>query len=93
MRHRGVQVGNFFLAEKQTGPEFTADDEEVLVLFAAQAAAAVESAVLHGFDEIGARLGPVSIRVNSAAIRPEEPLETTAVAAGEVTGQMGGKAG
>ena len=40
-----------------------------------------ESAVLHGFDEIGARLGPVSILVNNAAIRPDEPLETTTRAA------------
>ena len=40
-----------------------------------------ESAVLHGFDEIGTRLGPVSILVNNAAIRPEEPLETTTRAA------------
>ena len=32
-----------------------------------------ESAVLHGFDAIGARPGPVSILVNNAAIRPEEP--------------------
>ena len=40
-----------------------------------------EAAVLGGFDEIGARLGPVSILVNNAAIRPEEPLETTTRAA------------
>ncbi len=40
-----------------------------------------EDAVLGGFDEIQARLGPVSILVNNAAIRPEEPLETTTRAA------------
>ena len=38
MRHRGVHVGNFFLAGKEGAPEFTAGDEEVLVLFASQAA-------------------------------------------------------
>ena len=54
MRHRGVQVGNFFLGEKQIGSEFTADDEEVLVLFAAQAAAAVANARTHR-DEQRAR--------------------------------------
>ena len=54
MRHRGVQVGNFFLGEKETGPEFTDEDEEVLVLFAAQAAAAVANARTHR-DERRAR--------------------------------------
>ena len=44
MRHRGVQVGSFFLAEKEGGEEFTREDEEVLVLFAAQAAAAIANA-------------------------------------------------
>ena len=32
-----------------------------------------ESAVLHGFDAIGTRLGPGSILVNNAAIRPDAP--------------------
>ena len=44
MRHRGVHVGNFFLAEKQGGDAFTDGDEEVLVLFASQAAAAIANA-------------------------------------------------
>ncbi|MCY4438899.1 MAG: GAF domain-containing protein, partial [Deltaproteobacteria bacterium] len=47
MRHRGKHVGNFFLGEKETGPEFTEEDEEVLVLFASQAAAAVANARAH----------------------------------------------
>ena len=54
MRHRGEQVGNFFLGEKQTGPEFTDEDEEVLALFAAQAAAATANARTHR-DERRAR--------------------------------------
>ena len=47
MRHRGEQVGNFFLAEKEAAPEFTEEDEEVLVLFAAQAATAIANARAH----------------------------------------------
>ena len=39
MRHRGADVGNFFLADKTDGEEFTDEDEEVLMLFASQAAA------------------------------------------------------
>ena len=54
MRHRGVHVGNFFLGGKETGPEFTDEDEEVLVLFAAQAAAAIANARTHR-DERRAR--------------------------------------
>ena len=44
MRHRGVHVGNFFLADKAGGREFTDEDEEVLVLFASQAATAIANA-------------------------------------------------
>ena len=47
MRHRGVQVGNFFLAGKEDAPEFSAADEEMLELFASQAAAAIVNAHAH----------------------------------------------
>ena len=40
MGHRGEQVGDFFLGENETGLEFTDEDEEALVLFAAQGATA-----------------------------------------------------
>ena len=44
MRHRGEQFGGFFLADKEDGEAFTAEDEEILVLFASQAAAAIANA-------------------------------------------------
>ena len=44
MRHRGAHVGSFFLAEKEGGRDFTSEDEEVLVIFAAQAATAIANA-------------------------------------------------
>lgn len=44
MRHRGVNVGNFFLGGKAGGREFTSEDEDVLLLFAAQAATAIANA-------------------------------------------------
>ena len=47
MRHRGVQVGNFFLAGKEDAPEFSAADEEMLELFASQAASAIAHAHAH----------------------------------------------
>ena len=47
MRYRSVHVGDFFLAEKEGAPEFTDEDEEVLVLFAAQAATAIANARTH----------------------------------------------
>ena len=47
MRHRGVRVGNFFLAGKEDAPEFSAADEEMLELFASQAAAAIVNARTH----------------------------------------------
>ena len=51
MRHRGVQVGNFFLGEKEGGREFTDEDEEVLVLFASQAATAIANARTHRAEQ------------------------------------------
>ena len=44
MRHRGVLVGYFFLGEKEGGGDFTGEDEEVLMLFASQAATAIANA-------------------------------------------------
>ena len=44
MRHRGELIGSFWLAQKENGTEFTAEDEELLVLFAGQAAAAIANA-------------------------------------------------
>ncbi len=41
---RGVRAGILFLAEKKGGREFTGEDEEVLVLFALQAAKAIADA-------------------------------------------------
>ena len=54
MRHRGVHVGNFFLGEKEGAPEFTDEDEEILLLFASQAATAIANARAHR-DERQAR--------------------------------------
>ncbi|MCY3965492.1 MAG: response regulator [Acidobacteria bacterium] len=54
LRHRNEYVGNFFLAEKEGGREFTDGDEEVLVLFASQAASAIANARAHR-DERRAR--------------------------------------
>ena len=54
MKYRGVDVGSFFLAEKEGGEEFTSADEQVLLLFASQAATAVANARAHR-DERRAR--------------------------------------
>ena len=44
MRHQDALVGHIFLAEKEDGREFTSEDEEILVLFASQAATAIANA-------------------------------------------------
>ena len=54
MRHRDEHVGSFFLGEKVQGDQFTDDDEELLVLFASQAATAIANARAHR-DEQRAR--------------------------------------
>ena len=44
---RGVAFGNLYLAEKEGGDDFTAEDEELTQLLAAQAAVAIENARLY----------------------------------------------
>ena len=44
IRHRGMHLGNFYVGDKEGGQEFTDEDEEVLVLFASQAATAIANA-------------------------------------------------
>ena len=52
--YRSVQVGNFSLGGKEGEKEFTSEDEEVLVMFASQAATAIANARTHR-DEQRAR--------------------------------------
>ena len=44
---RGVAYGNLYLTEKRNGESFTAEDEEIVTLLAAQAAVAIENARLY----------------------------------------------
>ena len=44
IRHRGEHVGNIYLTEKEGGKEFTSEDQDVLVMFASQAGAAIFNA-------------------------------------------------
>lgn len=57
VRGRSGVFGNLYLTEKAGGGEFTAEDERLVQLFAAQAAGAVENARLH--DESARLLGEV----------------------------------
>ena len=47
IRHRGVHMGNFYLADKEGGREFTDEDEEALGMFASQAALVISNARQH----------------------------------------------
>ena len=47
IRHLGEPVGNIYLTEKEGGREFTLEDEEILVMFASQAAMAISNALKH----------------------------------------------
>ena len=54
IRLHGVPVGHFLMSDKQGGGEFTQEDEDTLVMFAAQAAMAIANARRHR-EEQGAR--------------------------------------
>ena len=78
IRHRGKHLANLYLAEKENGLEFTAEDEEVLSLFAAHAAVALSNAVkyqraLNAKADLEARinLSPMGVIVFNA--RSGEP--------------------
>ena len=72
--HRGERVGSIFLAEKESGREFSEEDEETLALFASQAALAIANARRHR-EEQRARndletlvdISPVGVAVFDAA--------------------------
>jgi GAF domain-containing protein len=48
---RGTAFGNLYLTEKAGGGEFSAEDEEIVRLLAAQAGVAIENARLYGMRE------------------------------------------
>ena len=50
MRRGGEHVGNFYLVEKENGTAFTDEDEEILALFASQAATAIANARVHSAE-------------------------------------------
>ena len=45
IRHRNEPVGNIYLTEKEGGKEFSEEDEEILVMFASQAAVSIVNAL------------------------------------------------
>jgi len=55
MLHHGEQVGSFLVAEKADAADFTGEDEELLMLFASQAATAIDNARTTHRDERRAR--------------------------------------
>ena len=74
MRHREMNIGYFFLGGKAGGAAFTDADEEVLVLFASQAAAAIANARAHRGEQRARRdlealieTSPVGVVVFDAA--------------------------
>ena len=99
MRHRGVYVGTFFLGGKAGGEAFTGEDEEVLVLFAAQAAIAIANARAHR-EERRARAvfealvegSPVGVAVLDARTGAPLRLNREARRIVEALGRPGGSA-
>ena len=77
MRHGGAHVGSFFLAERDSGGEFTDEDEEILALFASQAATAVSNARIHRAEQ--------QARANLEALVETSPVGVVVIDVG--TGQ------
>ena len=81
MRYRGEHLGHFFLSDKDDGEAFTGKDEEILVLFAAQAATAVANArtyrdVERARADLAALIETSPVSFNREARRLVEGLRT-----------------
>ena len=51
IRHQGEHVGNFYLADKEDGQQFTREDEDLLTLFSSHAGAVIANARKHRSEE------------------------------------------
>jgi GAF domain-containing protein len=73
VRARGRVFGNIYLTEKQGAAEFDADDEQALVILAAQAGVAVENADL--YEELEARVQRLDAlhAIATAMVRDDDP--------------------
>ena len=78
IRHLGEAVGTIFLTEKVDGGEFTADDEETLVMFASQAALAIGNATRYE-EERQAREEMETERRRLAALVESSPVGVSVV--------------
>jgi GAF domain-containing protein len=96
VKARGKVFGNIYLTEKQGSPEFSAEDEETLVILAAQAGVAVENAHLyeesrHLYEEARQRerrleaIGEITNHILEEA-EPKEIMELVARRARELVG-------
>ena len=97
LRRGDEDVGNFFLADKEGGGEFTGDDEEMLVLFASQAAAAIANARTHRAEHrIRAEFqalfeaAPVGIAVIDASSGRAASVNREAMRIAALAGRAGG---
>ena len=75
LSRRGEHVGSFYLAGKEGGEEFTVEDEECLVVFASQAAAAIANARTHREEQLAradlealVNISPIGVVVFDAKI-------------------------
>jgi len=84
IRHRSEPVGNIFLTEKEGGEEFSEEDEEILVMFASQAAIAIVNALRHK-EEQRSRDQVETERRRLAALVESSPVGVLVVDAGTRT--------
>ncbi len=84
IRHRSEPVGNIFLTEKEGGEEFSEEDEEILVMFASQAAIAIVNALRHK-EERRSRDQVETERRRLAALVESSPVGVLVVDAGTRT--------
>jgi signal transduction histidine kinase len=81
IKARGEVFGNLYLTEKEGGGEFTEDDEETLMLLAAQAGAAIENARLFEANASRQRRLEVTRTISAAILETSDVAEVLALVA------------
>jgi signal transduction histidine kinase len=81
IKARGEVFGNLYLTEKEGGGEFTQDDEDTLVLLAAQAGVAIENARLFEANQQRQRRLEVSRTISGAILESSDTNEVLGLVA------------
>ena len=90
IRHQGEHLGSIYLSEKSGGREFTSDDEDIVVMFAAQAGAALSNARRYDDERIARAELETLLNVSPVGVLVFDAASETLVSANDEVARMFG---